>query len=196
MISRRQLYPFLTVFAMLFAACNDDLDRKTTLTFTGDSIIARWDLQNYFSSLATTNLGVSGAGIDYIESLSGRMKGLNVVIMIGTNDNYMFHDEGPRKEYEVRYMAALDALEAETIYLYEVLPREFNNQDAVLNDYIRLFNNEIAEFVAERPSIVYLQVFDSFIDTGNHINQQYYNDGLHLSPEGYEILADALFNEL
>lgn len=196
MISRSRLYAILMAITMLLAACNTDLDEETTLTFVGDSIISRWDLQSYFSSLATTNLGRSGAGIDYIERMAGSMRGKNVVILIGTNNNNSFRNETTRKEFEQRYIAAINALEAKKIYLYDVLPREFHNDDAGVNDYIRMFNNDIAEYVSTRPDIVYMKLFDLFIADNNHINQQYYNDGLHLSPEGYEVLAVTLFNNL
>lgn len=196
MTTRNVLYSLITAIALLVSACDSSLDEETTLTFAGDSIIARWDLQSYFSSLATTNLGLSGAGIDYIESLAGKMKGRNVVIIIGTNNSSLFNDDAARTEYVQRYISALDDLCAKKIYLYEVLPREFNNQDISINGHIRQFNSEIAAIVATRADIVYLKVFDSFINRDGHIRLQYYNDGLHLSPEGYEILSDALFRNL
>ena len=181
---------------LLITGCNPELDDKTTLTFIGDSIIARWDLQSSFSSLITYNKGVSGSGISYIEELSGKLSGRNIVILSGTNDNHLMKDQDSRKSYALRYIDAINSLKAEKIYLYEVLPREFKDENFIINENIRLFNNEINELISNNERIVYLKVFDNFLNDSGHINWQFYYDGLHLNSEGYNILANALFCNL
>ena len=181
---------------LIFCSCNSSLDRKTTLTFVGDSIIARWDLQCYFSSLITYNEGKSGAGISYIESLEGKMVGQNIVVLIGTNDHLMMRNENERKAYGQRYIEAINRMGANTIYLYEVLPRDFNNVNGALNADIESFNNEIYNLIAGNPKIHYIHVYNHFMGKDGRIIQEYYNDGLHLSHRGYGILSNALFNTL
>ncbi|MDE6377561.1 MAG: hypothetical protein K2K72_02325 [Duncaniella sp.] len=186
----------LTFIVMSLCACNSDLDKRTTFTFTGDSIIECWDLQSYFSSLITYNRGRSGAGIPYIESMAGQMKGKNVVVMIGTNDSFMMRDAATRAEYVDRYVSAINALGAGTVYLFEVLPREFVIDDKYTNQDIRNFNAEVAGKIKDYGNFVYLKVYDKFLDGDGRIIYEYYSDGLHLSPEGYEVLGNALFNRL
>lgn len=181
---------------LIFCSCNPDLDKKTTLTFVGDSMIARWDLQRYFSSFITYNKGISGAGISYIESLAGKMSGKNIVVLIGTNDHSMITNDEDRKLYVRRYIDAINALGADNIYLYDVLPRDFRNDNASLNHAIESFNSEIEALIPDYPSIRYISVYDYFIDKNGHIIEEYFNDGLHLSDHGYTILSNALFNTL
>lgn len=181
---------------IIFCGCNPNLDKKTTLTFVGDSIIARWDLQSSFSSLITYNKGVSGVGISYIESLAGKMVGQNVVVLIGTNDHLMMKNENDRRVYEQRYIEAVNRMGAKKVYLYEVLPRDFNNENKSLNEDIESFNKEINAMISDYPNIHYIHVYNYFMDKDGRIIQEYYNDGLHLSNRGYVILSNALFNSL
>lgn len=193
---RIKLKFLLTFIVLSLFGCNTELDKRTTLTFVGDSIIARWDLQSYFSSLITYNQGRSGEGIKYIESLAGKMKGKNVVIMIGTNDSYMMREEPYRSDYVDRYISAINGMDAEVVYLFEVLPREFAGDDVDINQYIPAFNNEVAEKIKDYSNVRYIKVFDKFVDDNRRIIYRFYNDGLHLSPEGYEVLANALFERI
>lgn len=173
-------------------ACNDDLDRE--LYFTGDSIIARWDLAESFPSYICHNDGRSGAGIDYIESLSGAYTGKDVVVMIGTNNSSLMTPQ-LRDEYAHRYVDAIMALNARHLYLYSVLPRDFDNDYELINSDIAIFNDLVYNLVHNIPNISYLNVYNSFIYDGKP-NPQFYSDGLHLSLYGYEILKSALDNKL
>lgn len=181
---------FLVSIAL--CACNDDLDRE--LYFTGDSIIARWDLAESFPSYICHNDGRSGAGIEYIESLSGAYRGKDVVVMIGTNNSSLMSSQ-LREEYAQRYVNALMALSARRLYLYSVLPRDFDNDYESINSDISNFNDMVYNLVHNISNIRYLNVYDSFLYNGKP-NPQFYSDGLHLSIYGYEILKSALDKDL
>lgn len=186
-------FALLIVFAM-FMACSDDMKKDRRLDFVGDSIIARWDLAEYFPSRNVHNYGLSGAGIDYIESLAGQFDGAEVVIMIGTNNNDNF--VGAKiDDYIALYMDAILNLGAAHVYLYSVLPRDFANDREAVNADIEAFNARIQSIVAEMPGITYMNVYADFLK-GGKINPQLYNDRLHLSPYGYEILTQALLKQL
>lgn len=180
--------------SLLFYGCNDDLDKRATLTFIGDSLIARWDLQESFSSFATTNLGQSGAGIDYIESHAGTMVGRNIVVIIGTNDSWKMSDQY-RDEYAKQYINAIIALNANKIYLYSVLPRDFDGDPDLINDDIDAFNKIIMNAVSQYSNIKYLNVYNDFIGNDGMIKEEYYSDRLHLSIPGYETLTNKLMQE-
>lgn len=183
------------ISAVGLAGCNDELDRKTTLTFVGDSLIARWDLQASFSSLATTNRGISGSGIAYIERIAGEMRGKNIVVLIGTNDSYMMIPSA-REAYADRYLAAIDALGADRVYLYEVLPRDFYFDTQETNRDIAAFNSLVRSKLENYPRITYVPVYDLFLADDGNVNVEYYTDMLHLSPQGYQILSARLFESL
>lgn len=191
----RYLRDILVAFAalVLLSSCSDDV-KDARLDFVGDSIVARWDLAEYFPSRLVYNYGKSGAGIEYIESLAGRFAGRNVVVMIGTNNNYMFV-ESEREDYARRYVDAINALDAKCVYLYSVLPRDFTSDRDDVNDDIAEFNAVVKRMVESMPAIVYMDVYDDFLHDGK-IDFQLYSDKLHLSPYGYEILTKTLLHEL
>lgn len=191
----KYLHEILVAFAVLFllSSCSDDV-KDARLDFVGDSIVARWDLAEYFPSRLVYNYGKSGAGIEYLESLAGRFAGRNVVVMIGTNNNYLFV-EPDREDYARRYVDAITALDAKRVYLYSVLPRDFTSDRDDVNDDIAEFNAVVKRMVESMPAIVYMDVYDDFLHDGK-IDFQLYSDKLHLSPYGYEILTKTLLQEL
>lgn len=181
---------FLSIFLL---SCSDEVNDKQ-LDFIGDSIVARWDLPEYFPSFRTRNYGVSGSKIDYIESMGGQFVNHTVVVLTGTNDSYLMVEK-TREEYASRYVAAIVNLKADKIYLYSVLPRAPKSYQPMINEDIKLFNALVKEQVKDIDNIVYIDVYSDFLK-GDEINLQYYYDGLHLSPFGYEILTKSLLNLL
>lgn len=168
---------------------NDDAT-TLSLDFIGDSIIARWDIDEYFPTWQVYNYGVSGAGIDYIEGNAGRFVGKQVVVVIGTNDiNYMAPNR--IEKYTERYMTAIKGLGASRVFLYSLHPRNFSSDRSDVNKDVVAFNDLIRARVTEEPSIVYLNVYCDFLYEGEP-NPHLYYDRLHLSPYGYEILVSAL----
>lgn len=178
------------VVSCLMSGC-DDKDIKE-LYFVGDSIISRWDLDEYFQHYVTNNQGVSGAGIDYIESLGQTETGHDVVVMIGTNNMSVDLDT---EAYANRYVDAIMALDARRVFLYSVLPRDFNGEQEALLPVIKRFNTTVRSLVAGESSVCYIDVYDKFM-VGGHIDYGLYYDRLHLTSSGYEILAKALEEKL
>ncbi len=160
------------------------------LDFIGDSIIARWDIDEYFPTWQVYNYGVPGAGIDYIEGNAGRFVGKQVVVVIGTNN---INDMVPDRigTFAERYMKAIKGLGASKVYLYSLHPRNFSSAISDVNKDVVAFNDLIRARVLEVPSIVYLDVYSEFLYEGEP-NPRLYYDRLHLSPYGYEILVLAL----
>lgn len=169
-------------------SCNDDA--TVSLDFIGDSIIARWDIDEYFPTWQVYNYGVPGAGIDYIEGNAGRFAGRQVVVAIGTNN---INDMAPWRieKFVGRYMSAIGGLGALRVYLYSLHPRNFRSDRSDVNTDVADFNDRIRAIVPDVPSVVYLDVYSDFIYESEP-NPQLYYDRLHLSPYGYEILVSAL----
>ena len=178
----------LIICIFLFPSCEDI--EKDTYIFVGDSIIARWPLDEFFPSRLVYNYGKSGAGISYIAELNNQFNGNDVVVMIGTNDNNQFFTEEV-DSYIKNYLDAIEKLTDRRIYLFSVLPREFNNDAEDVNAKIENFNKKTQELTIHYPGITYIDVYNDFMD-GQHINYQYYSDGLHLNIYGYEILTSQL----
>ncbi len=184
---------FLTLIVLVVTGCDDKITNR--ITFVGDSIIARWDLNESFPMLLPENLGVSGSGVEYIESLAGRFEGKTVVTHFGSNDINTFTDDGYIEGYAQRYIAAIRNLGAAKTFILSVPPRNFIGDREDVNLTILKFNGLIRRYAAENPSLEYVDITSALMRDGT-INPQYTLDGLHLNIYGYAIVTKILTKEL
>ena len=183
----RQTILYLSVFLLL--SC-DSVD-YTTLTFLGDSIIARWDLEESFPSYVVENKGISGSGIESFSQYSNRYIDKNIVVLVGTNDLYTLSDKESIDAYAENYVQMIISTGAKKIFLFSILPRDFAGDAYNINETIETLNMQIKNLSNEYVSVKYIDVFESFMHD-KEIDPQLFSDGLHLSPYGYEILSDYL----
>lgn len=188
-------YLFIILSFIIVVSCNDSLEKDKRINFIGDSIIARWPIDETLPSQLVYNYGESGARIDYIEMNKGKFSTDDiVVVIIGTNNSSEFYGD-EIETFVDRYLTAISGLGSEHIYLFSILPRNFTNDPDDINLHIKIFNDKVQGAIDLYPHIVYIDVFDKFIHK-NDINYQYYSDGLHLNIYGYELLSSILLNKL
>ena len=185
---------FLCVFTSFGLASCDSPPADPVINFIGDSIIARWDVNQDFPSYCVYNYGVGGSGIELLESYAGRFTGQDIVVISGTNDNN-FLKSGQREQYAEKYISTILSLTDSHIYLFSLLPREFETDRKDINKDIEAFNAIVSHTVKDMERIVYIDVFSDFIKDGK-INDAYYCDGLHPNIIGYEILTQKLLKSL
>lgn len=185
---------FIILITVFLSGCQDNLTEDNAYCFVGDSLIARWPLDETFPSHLVYNYGKSGARINYIQELCYSFVGNDIVVLIGTNDSNYFKPES-MDEYLYKYLNSINKLTDCEIYLISVLPREFNADDKDINEHISDFNDKVMASLKAYPNIIYIDAYNDFMD-GNHINYQYYSDGLHLNTYGYEILSNKLLHAI
>ena len=117
-----------------------------------------------------------------------------MVVICGTNDNNMLKAD-KREEYAEKYISAILALTNQRIYLFSILPRDFEGDRTDINTDINEFNAIISDRVLDINQITYIDVFHDFMKE-EQINQLYYSDGLHPNSIGYEILTQKLLKVL
>lgn len=176
------LFLFVSMAYALVACTNDD---DVFLTFIGDSLVARWDLQEYFPSSLTENRGVSGSGISYIESCAGQLENHDIVVLVGTNDCSMMKRD--MEGYADRYVKAVSALGGRRVYLFSILPRS----SVELNSVIRQMNQLIKQRVTDIPGIVYLDAYNYMLRE-DVLDVNLSSDGVHVNNYGYDILSKLL----
>lgn len=170
------------------SSCGDD-DTYDRLTFIGDSLVARWDLQASFPNTVTRNLGVSGSGLQYLRSLKGSMTGRDIVVLSGTNDIVtILSGSTTVSSYAEDYLEAIGECGAAHTYLYCILPRGERAGGRELNPVITELNATVRSLISGRGDITYIDVYDSLCRDGV-LNMNYSLDGLHLNIYGYEILT-------
>lgn len=179
--------------AVVSTACGDTPE-DSIINFVGDSIIARWDINQSFPSYCVYNDGVGGSGIDLIESYRSKFIGSDVVVITGTNNHNQFRDT-QYKEYAERYVSSILQLTDGEIFLFSVLPREFPGDKEDINNDIARFNAYVEASVKNIDRVCYIDAFPDFLK-GEGINHMYYSDGLHPNDIGYEILTQKLLKAL
>lgn len=181
--------------------------------FLGDSITQLWSFpkdhkwpgglevwQKTFAPLKATNFGISG---DTTGNLLWRItagKQLDnihpkvVVLLIGTNN---LHRTGkPDTPAQVAegvktIVATIKAKLPETkLVLMGVLPRGWK-ADSPYRSKVKLINQELAK-LNDGKSGFYLDITDKLLNPDGSTSVDVLRDELHLSPKGYQILADEL----
>lgn len=179
------------VTTVFMASCDSDED---TYSFIGDSLVARWDLQDSFPMLITHNYGLGGSGLSYLQDYAGRLKGDVVIVLSGTNDYRKITSQEVADQYAAEYVDALLDFGAKRIYAISVLPRDFKSDDDRSCGIIMTLNAAIAKQIeaAGEGRIVWLDVYHKFLNDKGKLNLNLSYDGLHLNPAGYEILTTEL----
>ena len=181
-------------------ACSNEYE-ETDLCFIGDSITELWDLDYYFPEFSIVKISKSGAKVqDVLDWDTGRCEGKKTVVLIGTNDigNVTTANDKIKEKVEKSYIEMLKKIPYESIVVVSVLPRNLHyNQDDDVNKYIEVINQDLKAYLksdVERSTFV--NIFPYFLDDGYTIKKELFNDGLHPSPAGYEILSNELKKRL
>lgn len=191
---RRFMIAFFCCVVFTASALAEPAD---AVAFLGDSITWQCDWDTMFNGVKSFNGGLQGdtaAGmltrLDEIEKLNPR----KIFLMIGIND--LSKGAAP-KDIAASYRALLERLaklEAE-VYVESVLPVNMeiirqHGSYTVDNRDVQTLNAYI-EGLADEFGVTYVDVYSPFLDQGV-LCPTYTIDGLHLSEEGYGILADSL----
>ncbi len=189
-----KLIYYLLLPLLMITSCTSE-DREV-LAFLGDSIIEGWDVRYSFPTHNTENYGISGSGLQYIESMADRFAGKTVVIITGTNDLSKINETGYEK-YSQQYVTALNNLSAQRIILFPILPRKANEFTPDINERIQKLNNLIKTEVEKSGiNITYADgAHEDFLENGT-VNMNLFYDGLHPNKYGYEILTYHVYKHL
>lgn len=191
--SRKFIAAALIAISAFFGSCSSDIGPR--VCFVGDSITDLWDLDYFFPEYSPANHGTSGAKIEdvFTWNLSG-CKDLPTVILIGTNNlNAVAKSDSLKAafvgDYVKKYMKLLDQIEASNYVVISILPRDrLYKEKGALNPYIKTLNDSLERSLDQQDfKSVFVDAYPHFLKD-SAIIRDYYNDGLHLSEEGYDLL--------
>lgn len=177
----------LSLMLAVLCACSQTDDR-TAVTFIGDSLIARWDIENCFPVYEISNMGLAGSGIEWIEENRNRFSEESVVALTGTNDLKKLDNTTDLESYAARYVEAMTGLNAKRLIVVSILPRNSESDAQNINRLISALNQMISDGLKEEKSVFYCDVYADFLKNGT-LNMNLSYDGIHLNQYGYEILA-------
>ena len=159
------------------------------IVFTGASTIARGDWNSYFGILIE-NRAVGGIeSTELKNNIEGQVtsKPNKIFIAIGTNDILNRHEAFLISSISTIIDKIKTASPATKIYVISILP----TRDTFICSLIERYNDQI-ESLCRSKNVTFISVYRLF-KTSNGINETYYQtDGIHLTPAGYQVYADAI----
>jgi lysophospholipase L1-like esterase len=173
------------------------------VVFIGDSITQSWEgpgadvWKASFAPRGAVNLGVSGDRTEHVLWRLGqapitRLEPKVVVLLIGTNN--LGHGTANAEQTFDGVAKVVETLRgqvpAATIAVCAILPRG-ERFTPVRGDLLEV-NQTLAARFADDPRVRILDFGVRFLAADGSIPKRLMPDGLHLSPEGYAIWADAI----
>ncbi len=176
---------------------------EAQLAFIGDSITQGWEgngkavWAKYYADRQPINLGIGGDRTEHViwrltHGNLGKIKPKVAVLMIGTNNTGHFMQDPEEVAAGVKEILDIlgRRLPQTKVVLHGVFPRGADAFDEGRLNNIAI-NQRIRQF-ADGDRIHYLDIGHEFLQADGTITKEIMPDYLHLSPQGYEIWAQAL----
>ncbi|ROQ07659.1 MULTISPECIES: GDSL-type esterase/lipase family protein [unclassified Curtobacterium] len=165
-------------------------EERSPVLFLGDSITAQGSWDSWLPDEQTLNQGISG---DTTDGVLARLDAVVaeqpevIVLLIGTNDfgNHRASAEHVVRNVETILVTLRRELPGVRLLLVSVLPRQ-----AEYTAKIEEANRHLRQFVATCHA-QYLDAWPALAD-GDHLDDRFTDDGLHLTDEGYRAYLDEL----
>jgi len=190
------------------------------LVFFGDSITLMWSMEKaegkaawdkHFAKYRPINMGNSGditpvmlyratqGNLDFAEGQAPRV----AVLLCGTNNYGVAQSDGGKVKWDLGMdtppgevadgvLAVAQAfrrkLPATRVIVLGILPVENQKKWAKCQETSRI----LASYDYPEDDVVFIDLKDRFLNSEGSIKPGLFKDGTHLTPEGYEVLADAL----
>lgn len=174
---------------------------KPDVVFLGDSITAGWleagkaIWNQHISVYKPLNLGVNGDRIEHVlwRITNGELDKINpkvVVLMIGTNNLYMYSAEEICEGINTILEELQKRLPQSKILLLGILPRA-ESPDAGVRAKIKEINEQLAQ-MADGKDVRFLNFGPALLEPDDSISQEIMPDFLHLSESGYNTWFDEM----
>jgi len=159
------------------------------IVFTGASTIARGDWSSYFGIPIDNKAvgGIESTALKYTIEGQVASKPNKIFISIGTNDILCRHEDGLVDNITAIIAKIKLVSPATRIYFMSMLPVK----DPFYCMLIERYNPQI-ESICNSRGVTFISIYNLF-KTSTGINETYYQaDGVHLTPEGYQVYANAI----
>ncbi|KGQ63372.1 GDSL-type esterase/lipase family protein [Gallibacterium anatis] len=175
----------------------EQFDQIADISFIGHSILDQWNIDS-IEEKSINNLAISGISSEeyqrfILDSQILTKVGNIVILMMGTNDIVKegWNNEKCLKSIQNIVNTLKRLNEKVKIYFLEITPIALrvdrNNQDIRnLNKYLKQYLN----------SIIWVDLYEHFLDKYGKLNLLFSHDGLHLNQNGYDKLYNILSQEL
>ena len=172
------------------------------IVFLGDSITHHYNLEKYYPDSNVVNSGIDGNTTeDILDDMKNRVYQYNpskVFLLIGTNDL----DRGKTVDEitnniekiieEIKKERPQAELFIESVYPVNRNIKE-NGANRRQNQDIEAINKKIEEY-CKNEKITFINTYKELEDEDGNLKEEYTEDGLHLTDEGYKIITKKLEN--
>ncbi|MDB9311623.1 GDSL-type esterase/lipase family protein [Spirulina sp. CS-785/01] len=159
--------------------------------FVGDSLSAWFPSQAFPKGSFWLNQSISGENTQQLRQrlhLFAETRPQTIYVMVGINDLR----QGVRDETIVQnYLAIAQQLKQQHPQAKIVLQSLLPTRQPTLNRRINRLNHALSK-IAERENLLYLNLHAFFVDDEGQLKSSLTTDGIHLTPEGYEVWQQAL----
>lgn len=173
---------------------NNILDNN--YVFLGDSITEGYDLNKYYSDYPVVNSGIGGYTttkiLEKMDTMVYRYNPTKVFLLIGTND---IAQNNSKEDIINNIGKIIDKIKANRkytkIYVESIYPIDDEKEKKRDNKLINDINKGIKE-LCNKKGVEYINIHDLLMDDYGNLRDEYSNDGLHLTDQGYEVVTKEL----
>lgn len=179
--------------------------------FFGDSITEWYDIEKYYPNIKIKyNSGVAGSTSESLMWICDeaviKYKPKVIVFLVGNNDLGNTNMRSPREiAMNVRNIFDLVSgnlkdikiIHVSTLPCNEELQGETAGKIMRSNKIIKTVNDEYLEMIKSFKNVIFINLFEKFIDKEtNNIKENFSQDGLHLTKDGYDLLTEIIKPEI
>ncbi len=188
-----------------FKVLNTQAKDKKNTVFIGDSLIEEYPIQEMFGRHDYLNRGIGGDTTEQLlKRLDRTLKGLHyhqVVLLIGTND--LSNNISPEKtiNHIHQIVDRIKHLNQTTrVLILSVLPVTEEKMSHIDLKTVGVRTNQTIDIMNKAlkklEGAVFIDLNTKLKDQKGQLNPLYTREGLHLSPQGYQVITEALKNVL
>jgi lysophospholipase L1-like esterase len=156
------------------------------IVFLGDSITARFKVNEYFPHKKVLNRGIfSDTTCGVLQRVEANCNNLDIAkcfVLIGYNDLKYTTDEEIMQNYD----KILETLTADEIYVLSILP--ISQKFETFAERLPGLNRRIKS-MACKHDCTYIDIYSKFVGTDGYIRKELTTDGVHPNRTGYEKFA-------
>lgn len=169
-----------------------------SIVYLGDSLIQNGKWDTYYGDKKPVNRGIIGNNTEGMQQILPEIiaaKPKQIFLIGGVND---ISQDIPNKQVVANWEDMIDSIQmyspSTQIFLHSVLPinNSFGRYKKLIGKekQIVALNKELKK-MAKSKGVTFVNIYPSYIDTKTKLlKPDFTTDGLHLTPEAYQIWAD------
>lgn len=169
--------------------------KQNCIMFVGDSITQRNEWAEMFNNYNIINRGIDSDRIPWLYKRTDNLLQNNpskIFLKIGIND---IMDGKPKNQFLEEYEILLNKFKTLNnceIYVQSCLPVNNSKYKHPINNQIVKQINDGLCILCKKLQVNFINLYDSFLNENQELNENFTKDGVHLNGDGYLIWKDKI----